>query len=168
MKLIAAVDNNWGIGKNNKLLISIPDDMKFFRETTTGNVVVMGRKTLESFPNKRPLKDRINIVLTKDLSYKVEGATVCHSIEEVLEEIKQYDSDNVYIIGGGSIYNMFEPYCDTALITRIDYVYDADTHFPNLEDKGWVMEDESEEQTYFDVIYTFCKYTNASHAEANS
>ena len=158
MTLIAAADNNWGIGINDKLLISIPDDMKFFRETTAGNVVVMGRKTLESFPNKKPLRDRINIVLTRDKDYRVDGATVVHSVEELLEELKQYDSDNVYVIGGGSIYELLEPYCDTALITRIDYEYDADTYFPDLEEKGWTLEDKSEEQTYFDVIYHFCTY----------
>lgn len=158
MKLIAAVDKNWGIGNKGKLLISIPDDMKFFRETTTGNVVVMGRKTLESFPGGKPLKDRINIVLTTDKNYHIDGATVCHSVDEVLSELKKYDTDNVYIIGGGSIYELFEPYCDTALITRIDYAYDADTHFPDLNKKGWRLTEESEEQTYFDVIYHFCTY----------
>ena len=119
MKLIAAVDRNWGIGLNNKLLISIPEDMKFFRSTTMGNVVVMGRKTLESFPNAKPLKDRINIVLTRDKNYKVEGATVCNTKEEVLKEIAKYDTNNVYIIGGESIYRLFEPECDTALVTRL-------------------------------------------------
>ena len=158
MKLIAAVDKNWAIGNNNKLLISIPDDMKLFRESTTGNVVVMGRKTLESFPNKKPLKDRINIVITRDLNYSVEGAIVCHSVEEVLEELKKYDTDNVFIIGGGSIYEAFEPYADTALITKIDYEYEADTYFPALPKMGWELVEESEEQTYFDVIYSFNVY----------
>ena len=78
MNLIAAVDKNWAIGRNNKLLVSIPDDMKFFRETTTGKVVVMGRKTLESFPGKKPLKNRVNIVLTGDRSYQADGAETCH------------------------------------------------------------------------------------------
>ena len=158
MRLIAAVDKRWGIGLNNKLLISIPDDMKFFMETTTGNVVVMGRKTLESFPGRKPLKDRINIVLTRDKNYKVDGATVCHTKEEVLEEIKKYDTNNVYIIGGESIYRLFESECDTALITKIDFEYEADTFFPNLDESGWELVEESEEQTYFDIIYSFCTY----------
>lgn len=158
MKLIVAVDKNWGIGLNNKLLISIPEDMKFFMNTTMGNVVVMGRKTLESFPNARPLKDRINIVLTRDKNYKVEGATVCNTKEEVLKEIEKYDTNNVYIIGGESIYRLFEPECDTALVTKIDYEYEADTHFPNLEEMGWELTEESGEQTYFDIIYNFCTY----------
>ena len=158
MKLIAAVDSNWGIGRGNKLLVSIPEDMKFFRETTMGNVVVMGRKTLESFPNGKPLKDRINIVLTRDVSYRVDGATVCHSVDELLEEISKYDTNNVYVIGGGSIYELLEPHCDTALITRIEYEYDADTHFPKLDKLGWELTEESEEQTYFDIIYYFDTY----------
>ena len=118
----------------------------------------MGRKTLESFPNKKPLKDRINIVLTTDKNYKADGATICHSKEEVIEEIKKYDTNNVYIIGGESIYRLFEPDCDTALITRIDFEYEADTFFPNLDEKGWKLVDESEEKTHFDIIYNFCTY----------
>lgn len=88
MNLIVAVDRNWGIGKDNKLLVSIPADMKFFRTTTTGKVVILGRKTLETFPNGLPLKNRVNIVLTRDKNYKVKDAIVLHSVEEVLEEIK--------------------------------------------------------------------------------
>ena len=89
MNLIASVDKNWAIGKNNSLLVSIPDDMKFFRTTTTGKVVVMGRKTLESFPNGRPLKNRVNIVLTSDKNYSVPDAIFVHSLEELKEELKK-------------------------------------------------------------------------------
>ena len=88
MNLIAAVDNNWAIGKNNQLLVRIPMDQKFFREMTTGKVVVMGRKTLESFPNSRPLKNRTNIVLTHNPSYEVEGAVVVHSLDELHKELE--------------------------------------------------------------------------------
>ena len=114
MNIIVAVDKNWAIGKENKLLVSIPADMKFFRSTTTGKVVVMGRKTLESFPNGLPLKNRTNIVLTKDKNYKVKDAIIVHSIEEALEELKNYASEDVYVIGGDSIYAQMLPYCDTA------------------------------------------------------
>ena len=89
MNLIVAADANWGIGLNNKLLVSIPSDMKFFRQTTTGKVIVMGRKTLESFPNGLPLAKRTNIVLTGDTSYKAKGAVIVHSIPELLEELKK-------------------------------------------------------------------------------
>ena len=105
MNLIAAVDKNWAIGRNNKLLVSIPDDMKFFRETTTGKIVVMGRKTLEIFPGKKPLKNRVNIVLTSDHSYQVDGAVIVHDMDELHEELKKYDSKDIYVIGGESIYS---------------------------------------------------------------
>ena len=100
MNLIVAVDKNWAIGNGNKLLVSIPQDMKFFRETTMGKVVVMGRKTLESFPGGQPLKKRTNIVITGDRNYDVKDAIVVHSIEEALEELKKYDQDDIYVIGG--------------------------------------------------------------------
>lgn len=159
MNLIAAVDNNWGIGLKNKLLVSIPDDMKFFREITTGNVVVMGRKTLESFPGKKPLKNRINIVLTRDTDYKTDGAIIVHSKEELMDKLKEYNSENVYVIGGETIYRLLEEECDRAYITKIDYEYEADAHFPNLDKiSTWKMVEESEEQTYFDVIYNFTRY----------
>ena len=158
MKLIVAADRNWAIGKNNKLMWSIPADMKFFRETTQGNVVIMGRKTLESFPQGQPLKNRVNIVITRNPSYKVKDAVVVHSVEEAIEESRKYDGD-VFVIGGESIYRAMLPYCDTALVTRIDYAYEADTWFPNLDQMPeWVMTEESDEQTYFDLCYTYRTY----------
>ena len=158
MKLIVAADRNWAIGKNNKLMWSIPADMKFFRETTQGNVVIMGRKTLESFPQGQHLKNRVNIVITRNPSYKVKDAVVVHSVEEAIEESRKYDGD-VFVIGGESIYRAMLPYCDTALVTRIDYAYEADTWFPNLdEDEEWELTDEGEEQTCFDLEYAFTRY----------
>lgn len=158
MKIIVAADKNWAIGKNNKLMWSIPADMKFFRETTKGNVVIMGRKTLESFPQGQPLKNRVNIVITHDPSYKVKDAVVVHSIEEAVEESRKYEGE-VFVIGGESIYRAMLPYCDTALVTKIDYAYEADTWFPNLdEDEEWEMTEEGEEQTCFDLEYAFTKY----------
>ena len=159
MNLIAAVDENWAIGKNNQLLVSIPADMKFFRTTTTGKVVVMGRKTLESFPNGLPLKNRTNIVLTHDKSYKVKDAIIVYSMDELGEELKKYDSDDIYVIGGESIYRQLVDACDVAHITKIDFAYDADAYFPNLDEKtDWELTADSEEQTYFDLIYHFLKY----------
>ena len=113
MKAILSADRNWGIGNGNKLLVSIPSDMKFFRQTTTGKVVVMGRKTLESFPNGQPLKNRTNIVLTENPDYRVKDAVIVHSKEELLKTLEQYDTEDIYIIGGESIYRMMLPYCDT-------------------------------------------------------
>ena len=134
MNIIVAVDKNWAIGKDNKLLVSIPADMKMFRQETTGKVVVMGRKTLESFPGGLPLKNRTNIVLTGNKDFKVKDAIVVHTMEELLEEIKKYPSDQVYCIGGDSVYKQLLPYCDTAHITKIDFVYEADLYFPNLDE----------------------------------
>ena len=102
MKAILSADKNWGIGYNNKLLVSIPSDMKFFRQTTTGKVVVMGRKTLESFPNGLPLKNRTNIVLTGNRDYQVKDAVIVHDYNELKEELKKYDPDDIYVIGGES------------------------------------------------------------------
>lgn len=159
MNIIAAVDKNWAIGRRNQLLVSIPADMKFFREMTTGNVVVMGRKTLESFPGGQPLKNRTNIVLTHDASYKVNGAKVLHSLEELLEELEKYQKEEIYVIGGASIYRQLLPYCSRAYVTRIDYAYEADAYFPDLdEDPQWELAGVSEEQTYFDLVYDFARY----------
>ena len=159
MNLIVNVDSNWAIGYRGKLLVSIPEDMKFFRSETTGKVVVLGRKTLDTFPGGQPLKNRTNIILTRNPNYQVKGAIICHSVEEVLEELKKYNSEDVYIIGGDSIYKEFLPYCDVAHVTRTDHVYDADAWFPNLEeDPAWILTGESEEKTYFDLEFRFCRY----------
>ena len=159
MNLIVAVDKNWAIGKENKLLVSIPQDMKFFRETTMGKVVVMGRKTLESFPGGQPLKKRTNIVITRDKNYSVKDAIVVHSVEEALEEIKNYNSEDVYVIGGDSIYRQMLPYCDVAHVTKINHAYEADTYFPNLDEKeDWLVTGVSDEQTYFNLEYEFVRY----------
>lgn len=159
MKMIVAVDKNWGIGKNNDLLVSIPADMKMFRTETSGKVVVMGRKTLESFPGGLPLKNRTNIVLSGNPDYQVKGAIVVHSLQELLEEIKKYPKDQVYCIGGDSVYKMLLSYCDTAQVTKIDFAYEADRYFPNLDEMPqWQVAAESEEQTYFDLEYRFVRY----------
>ena len=163
MNLIAAVDKNWAIGMNNELLVHIPDDLKRFRRMTVGKVVVMGRKTLESFPGGKPLKERVNVVLSKDVTYQPEGVIVAHSMEELSEELKKYKSEDIFVIGGESIYRQLLEQCDTAYITRIDYAYQADAWFPNLEEaKMWQVAEEGEEQTYFDLEYHFVTYRNLS------
>lgn len=159
MKAILSADTNWGIGNKNKLLVSIPSDMKFFRETTTGNVVVMGRKTLESFPGGLPLKNRINIVLTGNKDYKVKDTVIVHSEEELMEELKKYNTDDIYVVGGESIYRMMLPHCDTVYVTKIDRAFEADTFFPDLDEMDeWEMTEEGEEQTCFDLEFRFTKY----------
>lgn len=159
MNLIVAVDKNWGIGKNNKLLVSIPSDMKFFRSETNGKVVVMGRKTLESFPNGMPLKNRTNIVLTRDQNYQVKDTIVVHDIPELLEELKKYPDDQIYVIGGGKVYEELLPYCNVAHVTKIDFAFEADTYFPDLDKmEEWQITATSDEQTYFDLEYSSVKY----------
>lgn len=159
MNIIAAVDRNWAIGQKGRLLVSIPNDQKHFREETIGKVVVSGRRTLQTFPQGMPLQGRTNIILSKDRSYQVRGATVVHSIEELLRELEKHPTEDVYCIGGESVYAQLLPYCDTAHITRIDHAYEADAHFPNLDrDPEWVITADSDEQTYFDIAYTFLKY----------
>ena len=116
MNLIVAVDNNWAIGNKNKLLVSIPNDMKHFREETTGKVVVLGRKTLETFPQGQPLKNRTNIILSRNAKHEVKGAITVHSVEELLEELKKYDDGDVYVIGGDSVYKQLLPYCSVFII----------------------------------------------------
>lgn len=159
MNLIAAVDENWAIGNNNELLIRIPADHKFFRQETTGKVVVLGRKTLETFPQRMPLKNRTNIILSANREYRVKDAVVVHDMEELLEKLEQYDTKDVYVIGGESVYRQLLPYCDTAHITKIDHAYAADAYFPNLDEMPeWQITADSEEQTYFDITYHFLKY----------
>jgi dihydrofolate reductase len=159
MNIIAAVDKNWAIGLDNKLLVSIPNDMKFFREETTGKVVVMGRKTLESFPGGRPLKNRVNIVVSSTPGYEVKDAVVVKDIEQLRDELKKYPSEDIYVIGGESIYRQLLDECDLAHITKINYEYAADAYFPNLDERDdWEITGESDEQTYFDLEYYFLRY----------
>lgn len=159
MNMIVAVDNNWAIGNKGELLIRIPNDHKHFREETTGKVVVLGRKTLETFPQGLPLKNRTNIILSTNKEFKVKDAVVVHSIEELLSELQKYDSEDVYIIGGDSIYKQMLPYCDVAHVTKIDHAYQADAYFPNLDEMPeWRITADSDEQTYFDIPYQFLKY----------
>lgn len=159
MNMIVAVDENWAIGNKGELLVRIPNDQKMFRMETTGKVVVLGRKTMDTFPQKKPLPNRTNIILSRNPEYKVSDAVVVHSVEELLEELKNYNSEDVYIIGGDSIYQQMLPYCDVAHVTYIEHSYQADSYFPNLEaDPDWVMTAESDELTYFDITYYFRKY----------
>lgn len=159
MNLIAAVDNNWGIGRNGRLLVQIPMDQKFFREVTEGKVVVMGRKTLESLPGGLPLAGRTNFVLTRNRNFQVKNAIAVNSLEKLREELSRFDSGDVYVVGGESVYAQLLDDCDTAHITKINYSYDADAYFPNLDElPEWEIVADSEEQTYFDLEFFFYCY----------
>lgn len=159
MNLIAAVDKNWGIGKNGRLLTAIPEDQRLFREETLGKTVIMGRKTLGSLPGGRPLHGRNTIVLSRTPGYEAKGARWVSSVEEALRAVRKYKSEDVYVAGGGEIYRAFLPYCHIAHVTYIDYAYEADAYFPNLDkDRDWVLDLETEEATYFDICYSFRRY----------
>lgn len=168
MNIIVAVDQNWAIGYRGRLLVKIPADHRFFRNETIHKAVIVGRKTLEDFPDRQPLKERLNVVMSSRPDYEVKGASVVHSVEEAMDAVREYPSQDVYVIGGASVYEQMLPICDVALVTKIDYRYDADTFFPNLDKMDdWVLTWESEEQTYHDLTYTFCRYER-KRREANS
>ena len=161
MNIIVSVDKKWGIGNKGKLLVSIPKDMKLFREETIGKVIIMGHNTLLSLPGSQPLAGRENIVLSKDNNLKIKGATVLNSLDSCLEYLREnnINDEDVFVIGGESVYRNFLPYCNVAHVTYIDYEYAADRHFFNLDlDKEWKLVLETEEETYFDIPYTFRMY----------
>ena len=141
MNLIAAVDKQWGIGKDGDLLVSLPEDQKgTFRVLTYGGTVVYGRKTLATFPKGKLLPGRKNIILSRNPSLVVEGATVLHSTDEVRQYEKEHPEESIWIIGGAEIYKAFLPYCEAAVITHIDHTFDADTYFPDLSQmQDWIM-----------------------------
>lgn len=158
MKLIAAVDNEWNIGNKGNLLFSLPDDMKFFRTMTSGKIVVMGRKNLESFPGSKPLKNRINIVLSRS-KHDVDGAEFVTGVDELLDRLKEYDSGDVYVIGGAQIYSLLLPYCDTALITHVDAVaIEADSKFPELKNNEWTVTEQSDIHENNGIKFRFTTY----------
>ncbi len=160
MKAIVAVDKEWGIGKDNGLLFRLPADMAFFKQNTLNTVVVMGRKTLESFPNSKPLKDRVNIVLSNTVS-EIDDAVVVKNEKLLLEELKKYDRE-VFVIGGASIYKLLLNYCDEILVTKVDAVGNADTFFPNLDkDENFYLASTSEVISTNGYDITFNKYVRA-------
>jgi dihydrofolate reductase len=159
MNCIVAVFNNWAIGYENKLLARNPIDMKNFREKTLGKVVVMGRKTLESFPGGLPLKDRINIVLTTKQDYKVEGVVVVSSVWELEKELEKYNLDDVFVIGGESVYKQLLSRCQKAYVTKVENDFVADTWFPNLDDLvDWHLTFYGKERIYEDIKFRFTIY----------
>ena len=160
MNLIAAVDLNWGIGYNFKLLERIPEDMKYFKEKTMGKVIVMGRTTLESLPSKKPLEQRINIVLTKNKNYNYKGVILCHSLEELFKELKKYNEEDIFIIGGESIFSQLIPHCNKAYITKIYKEFVHDKVLVNLDSyEQWEKVSTSEKSEFKEgIYYTFDTY----------
>lgn len=159
MYLIVATGRDWAIGRDGGLLVENPVDMKFFRETTMGKVVIMGRKTLESFPGGTPLKNRVNIVLTRNEDFEREGAIIAHSPDEVRKLVKDYGEDQVFVIGGEQIYRAFLKDCTKAYVTRMRQTFPADTWFPDLDqDPEWELAEKSEIMEWNGIQFTFCTY----------
>ncbi|MBQ3022700.1 MAG: dihydrofolate reductase [Clostridia bacterium] len=159
MKMIVCVSEDFGIGYKGDLLFSLPPDMKFFREKTKEKAVIMGRGTLDSFPGGKPLKNRVNIVLTRDKNFAREGALVFNSKEEILEYIKNFPEDDVFVIGGGQIYEMFKDDCSEALVTKVRKKVPCDTFFFNVDkDEKWALSDESELFEHEGTQFSFCTY----------
>ena len=162
IKFIAAVDKNWAIGNKGRLLIRISEDQRNFRQTTMGHVVVLGRKTLEEFPGGRPLKGRANIILSRNPEYAVEDAVVVHSMNELFTELAKYDTDDIFVIGGQTIYDELIPYCDEAVITKIDREFEADAFISNLDKlDNWDVTDERPGEDVSEVNFTFVTYKNS-------
>lgn len=159
MREIVVVDKKWGIGKNNDLLFSLPEDMAFFRKETTGKIVVMGSNTLKSLPGGNPLKNRTNIVLWPG-GEKRDDCIICESLDEILETLKQYPTDDVYIMGGAMFYKTMLDYCDTAFITKVDADGEAQVFFENLDNRDdWYCATESEPiQSTSGYTIRFCTY----------
>lgn len=160
MKAIVAVDRKWGIGKNNDLLFSLKKDMQYFRERTMGKVVVMGSNTLKSFPGGKPLKNRTNIVLFPG-GEKRDDCIVVESLEELSRVLKDYPTDDVFIIGGAMFYRTMLPYCDTVYVTKVDADGDAAVFFENLDLlSNWECIDEGEKVEENGFSFRFTTYFN--------
>ena len=159
MVCIVNVDEKWGIGRENELLVHISDDLKRFRALTTGKTVVLGRKTLAGFPGGRPLKNRRNLVLSSDKSLGVEGAEVVHSVDEALALLQDVPAEEICIIGGASIYEAFLPYCRRAYVTKTMVDGNADRFFPDLDDAAdWEIAETSEVLEENGVKYQYVDY----------
>ena len=158
MNAIVAVDRNWGIGRENNLLVHLSGDLKYYKEKTIGNVIIIGRKTLESFPGGRPLPGRTNIVLSTDLDYAPEGCVMCRCKEDVLQAVADHDPDRVFVCGGESVYRMFMEDCSAFYVTKIDAAFEADTFFPDLDALGYHVDWASEDREENGYHYRFERY----------
>lgn len=163
MELIVNVTPDWGIGRENHLLVTISDDLKRFRALTTGKTVILGRKTLETFPGGRPLKNRQNIILTREPAFTAEPATIVHSEQELFSLLRTLDRGSVAVIGGASVYALLLDYCDCARVTKTYAHTPADRFFPNLDEKeNWKLAAASEMQEENGLQFQYLDYVNLS------
>ena len=164
MKAIVCVDENWGIGYEGDLLFHIPADMKYFKEKTMGNVVIMGISTFRSLPGQKPLTDRVNIVLTSDESWSAPGVVPCHSLDELFETLKRYDSSTVFVIGGASVYEQALPLATRLCLTEVDDIpAQADTFFPAYDSWKEVQREDHETDEKHHFRYSFVDYVRCEH-----
>ena len=162
MNAIAAVDKNWAIGREGGLLFRLPTDMKHFRDLTAGGTVILGRKTLETFPGGKPLKDRRNIVITRNSDFTRAGCDIVGCYDQALGLTVDPEGDDVWVIGGGSVYTALLPKCKRVYLTKVDAAAEnADTFFPNLDKlPGWEIEAVSDPVEENGVTYRFIDYIN--------
>jgi dihydrofolate reductase len=166
LNIIVAVDRNWGIGKDGKLLFSFPEDRKFVRRMTMGKVIVMGQRTLQSLPGGKPLPNRANIVLSDEAGFSAEGVTVCRSLGELKEALKAYATDDVFVFGGQAVYELLLPYCRGAYVTKYDRAFEADRFFPDIENaKGWKPVETLAEGVHEGAAYSIRLYENGDCRE---
>ena len=166
MKLVVAVDREWGIGNKGELLARVRADLRYFQSLTKGNVVILGSKTLATFPEGKVLKNRTNIVLSRNMDYSPEGAIMARSLEDLLELLKNLTTDDVFVIGGSQIYKMLLPYCDVAYVTKFDKSFEKDAYFENLDNSPqWKLVTVGEKQTTNketdtedSMDFNFCEY----------
>ncbi len=165
MKAIVAVDRKWGIGKKNDLLFSLPEDMKYFREKTAGKTVCMGYNTLLSFPNSKPLKNRVNIVLAPE-GVTRDDCTVVYTLEQLSKELKKYNTEDVFVIGGAMFYRTMLPYCSEVLVTKVDADGGAEVFYENLDDlPNWSCVSEGEPIESNGLTIKFTVYKNSEIKE---
>ena len=161
MDAVVNVTENWGIGLENRLLVSISADLRRFRKLTEGKTVIMGRKTLESLPYSRPLPHRRNLILSRDPSYRVEGAEVFSSISALLDAVSEIPPDEVCLIGGASLYEALLPYCRRAFVTKTMCRLPADRFFPNLDElPNWHIAEQSEKLEENGIRFQYIDYVN--------
>ena len=159
MNIVVAVNSDWGIGYNNSQSIIIPEDRRNFQKLTRGGVVIAGRITFEDFG--RPLPNRKTIILTRDRMFRASGIIVAHSIDETLAMVGDEDSEKVFVIGGGSVYNQLLPVCAYAYVTKLEAAPQSDTYFPNLDESpDWTLENRGDTQESIGIRYSFNLYRN--------
>lgn len=160
MKLIVAVCEDWGIGMDGDQPFYIPEDLRRFKKMTLDKVMVMGRVTLSALPDG-PLKRRTNVVLTRDTDFAVEGADICNSLQQLAQCLAQYDTDDIFVIGGQQVYELLLDYCDTAYVTKIFATVPTDRGFPNLDVlDNWRLHSRSEMKEHEGLRFCYCEYRN--------